>query len=106
MLRPYRLISPSRPDQDVLVLRVSNRQPFPSIAHHELEARDPGSDREKRDRAVRILPRRDLAPEFAEVEHGSPARTADVDVAQGVVVEVPGEPRRLGGVGRDGEELS
>src|ERR1043166_8950063 len=78
------------PSEHVLVLRVSNRQPFPSIAHHELEARDPGSDREKRDRAVRILARRDIAPPLAEVEDGAPALTAHIDVAQGVIMEVPG----------------
>src|SRR6266513_4285706 len=37
----------SRSDKDVLVLRVSNWQPFPTIAHHELETRDPGRDRDK-----------------------------------------------------------
>src|SRR5258705_9996520 len=76
----------SRPDKDVLVLRVANRQPFPSIAHHELESRDPGSDRDKRDRAVRILPRRDLAPEHAEDAQRTRAPTAAREVAPSAVL--------------------
>src|SRR5919108_5440899 len=102
---PSECNAPYRGGEDVLVLRVPNREPLPGVAHDELETRDARGDREERDRAVRVLARRDLAPPLAEVEHGSAAAAPHVDVAQGVVVKVRSQLRDLGGVGWNGKGL-
>src|SRR6185436_6849832 len=76
----------------VLVLRVPGDQgPLAPAADHELEAHEPRRGRDKRDRAVRVLARRHLAPPLAEVEDRLPPVTAHHDVPQRLVVVSPGK---------------